>query len=162
MGRPLPTACEFYLPMNFPDLNLPPLAIVDDCQDDAFMLRYRLRQGGIANPVNSFERPTDALGFLASSYVIGTLPHLIFVDIKMSGGFKLVADIRNDHRFEEAKVIAVTYSNNPSDLKRSLELGVDGYILKFPDPDILAEFVAHGPWFAAARHAPKASHALCA
>jgi CheY-like chemotaxis protein len=148
--------------MNFPDLSLPPLIIVDDSQDDAFMLRYRLRHGGIANPVNSFERPDDALSFLASSYVVGTLPMLVFVDIKMAGGFELVGEIRNDARFADTKVVAVTYSNNPNDLKRALELGVDGYILKFPDPDILAEFVAHGPWFAAAHHTAKASHALCA
>src|SRR5436309_2310613 len=117
MGSPLPTACVNYLPMNFPDLNLPPLLIVDDCQDDAFMLRYRLRQGGLANPVNSFERPSDALAFLASSYFVGTQPHLVFVDIKIAGGFELVADIRGDPHFEDTKVVAVTYSNNPNDLK---------------------------------------------
>lgn len=149
-------------PMNFPDPNLPPMVIVDDSQDDAFMLRYRLRQGGIANPVSSFECATEALSYLKSAYIIGTLPQIVFVDVKMSGGFDFLAALRSEPRLEDTKIVAVTYSNHEADLKRAIELGVDGYILKFPDADILAEFVVHGPWFAIARHTAKATHALCA
>jgi len=148
--------------MNFPDPNLPPMVIVDDSQDDAFLLRYRLRQGGIANPVTTFECPLAALSYLQSAYAIGALPPIVFVDVKMRGGFDFLAALREDSRFEDTKVVAITYSNHEIDLKRALELGVDGYILKFPDADILAEFLAHGPWFAIGRHAAKATHALCA
>jgi CheY-like chemotaxis protein len=148
--------------MNFPDTNLPHFVIVDDCEDDAFLLRHRLRQGGIANPVTTFESASEALAYLTSLYGINSAPHLLFVDIRMHGGFELIAALREDTRFDEMKIVVVTYSNQPADLKRSLELRVDGYVLKFPDPDILAEFVQHGPWFDVSSRVAAANHALCA
>jgi CheY-like chemotaxis protein len=148
--------------MNFPDPNLPSFIIVDDCQDDSFLLRYRLRLGGIANPVTIFEDADAAVAHVRSSFIVGAPPELIFVDITMPGGFDLVARLREDPEYDHTKIVAATYSNHPTDLKRALELRVDGYLLKFPDADILADFVANGPWFDISRAEVRATHALCA
>ncbi len=149
--------------MNFPDPNLPPFVIVDDSEDDAFLLRYRLRQGGIANPVVSFTDPVAAREYVAASYIVNAPPQLLFVDIRMAGGYNLIAELREDARFDDTRIVVFTYSNDPLDVKRGLQMRIDGYILKFPDPDILAEFVAHGPWFEISRPRPEAKrHVLCA
>ena len=148
--------------MNFPDPNLAPLLIVDDSQDDAFLLRYRLRMGNIANPVTTLESPREALGYLQTQLLIGVRPELLFVDINTPGGMELINEIRADPEWDEMKIVVITYSNNPTDLQRALESRIDGYLLKFPDADILAEFVRHGPWFYVPRRPRTASHALVA
>lgn len=147
--------------MNFPDPNLSPIVIVDDCEDDAFMLRHRLRRGEITNPVTTFSSCAGALAYLTGLYGVGAPPQVLFVDIKMPEAGTLIAGLRDDVRFDETKIVVATYSNDPVDLKRALDLHVDGYILKFPDADILAQFVQHGPWFTGARRGA-AVDALCA
>lgn len=147
--------------MNFPDPNLPHFVIVDDSEDDAFLLRYRLRLGEIANPVMTFHTAPEAVRYLLSLYVL-PVPQMMFVDIKMPRATELIAALRDDARFDETKIVVATYSNSPADLKLALDLRVDGYILKFPDPNILADFVRHGPWFVVARRIVAAEHALCA
>lgn len=148
--------------MNFPDPNLSSIIIVDDCEDDAFMLRYRLRLGGIANPVATFTRCPEAQTYLTTLYGLNAAPQIVFVDIKMAAAGKLITALRDDPRFGDTKIVIATYSNDPADLKRALDLRVDGYILKFPDADILAHFVQHGPWFASVRQSARAEQVLCA
>lgn len=149
--------------MNFPDFSLPPIVIVDDCQDDAFLLRYRLRLGGIVNPVMTFETVQAALTSLRSRFAVTVRPRLLFTDIKMPGAASLISEIREDPEWDDTKIVVITYSNDLTDLERALALRIDGYLLKFPDANILAEFVQHGPWFDAVRRPELATaHALCA
>ena len=148
--------------MNFPDLSLPPIVIVDDSQDDAFLLRYRLRLGGIANPVTSFESASAALAYFRSPMALKAQPEFLFTDIKTPGATDLIADVRDRIEWDQLKVVVTTYSNDPADLQHALELRVNGYLLKFPAPENLAEFVLHGPWFSIPRGVVATSHALCA
>ncbi len=59
-------------------------------------------------------------------------------------------------------MVVVTSSNHPDDLARALQLRVDGYLIKFPPSDLLAEFIHSGPWFAVPRRAPVLLDALSA
>lgn len=148
--------------MNFPDPNLPAIVVVDDSQDDAFLLRYRLRLGGVANPVVTFESTLESIAYLHGTRVVNALPEFLFVDIKMPGGAELIAEIREHAEFDDMKVVVLTYSNDAADLQHALELRINGYLLKFPDSDTLAEFVHRGPWFSISRKIQAAPHALCA
>jgi CheY-like chemotaxis protein len=149
---------------NFPDFNLPPLVIVDDCEDDIFLLRHRLRDGGITNPVEAFESPAAALAYLRSATITGHRPALVFSDIKMpdGGGFELIRKIREEPEWDDMKVVVITSSNDPKDLERALRLRIDGYLIKFPSSELLAEFLQHGPWFALPRRAKALANALSA
>jgi CheY-like chemotaxis protein len=133
-----------------PDPALPPIVIVDDSEDDIFLLRHRLRQGGITHPVVAFNSAPAALAYLSDWSSANLRPALFFTDIRMPEGcgLELIAWIRSDPEWDEMRVVVVTSSNHPDDLARALALRVDGYLIKFPPPDLLAEFVAHGPWFA--------------
>jgi CheY-like chemotaxis protein len=136
--------------MNFPDPNLPSILIVDDCDDDVFLLRHRLREGGIANPIITFNSTSEALAYLHFMPPAQRKPYLLFTDIRMPNecGLELIARIRDEPQWDDMKVAVITSSNQPADLERALELGVAGYLIKFPPPDLLAEFVTSGPWFA--------------
>jgi CheY-like chemotaxis protein len=135
--------------LNYPDPNLPSIILVDDCEDDIFLMRHRLRAGGVAHPVVTFNTARDALAFLESTIDATLLPHLVFTDVRMHGedGFELIRRVRANPRWDGMKLAVISYSNDPADLQRALALRVEGYLVKFPPPEILAEFVHHGPWF---------------
>lgn len=148
--------------MKFPDLNLPAILIVDDCEDDVFLLRHRLREGGIANPIVTFGSTAEALTHLHFMPADQRKPYLLFTDIRMPHecGFELISRIRDEPQWDDMKIAVMTSSNQPADLERALELGVAGYLIKFPPSDLLAEFVTSGPWFAVSAHKASRSHPL--
>jgi len=141
--------------INFPDPTLPPLLLVDDCEDDIFLLRHRLREGGITNPILSFTSSAQTLRWLETRLSDDTMPSLIFTDIKMPDGegFGLIREVRAQRQWDDMRLVVLTSSNDPADLERALEAGANGYLIKFPPTDLLAEFVQHGPWFAMPRRA---------
>jgi CheY-like chemotaxis protein len=147
----------------YPDLCLPGLLIVDDCEDDIFLLRHRLREGGITNPITAFTSPANALAFLRAQPA-AELPSLVFTDIRMPGGcgFALISAIRGNPEWSGIRVVVVTGSNQTADLERSLECGANGYLIKMPTSELLADFVLNGPWFAVPRGASAPVHALSA
>lgn len=137
----------------FPDVTRPPIVIVDDCEDDVFLLRHRLREGGITNPIHTFATSADALAYLRGREPGCELPELLFTDILMPQGcgLELIAAIRENPAWSAMRIAVATASNRPTDLEHAIELGADGYLLKFPPSDLLAEFVRNGPWFAPTR-----------
>lgn len=139
--------------LSFPDLSLPSLVIVDDSEDDTFLLRHRLRAGGLTHPIRVYHSAADAAAALHAMRTSGEKPYLLFTDIRMPEecGFTLIGQIREDCWWDDMKIAVITSSNHPSDLARALELRVDGYLIKFPPPDLLTEFVRQGPWFSVPR-----------
>lgn len=156
-------AARFFV-MNFPDPKLPSILVVDDCDDDAFLLRHRLREGGIVNPILSFNTPADALSHLKFGTRHGPAPGLMFVDIRMPAdcGFELIAKIREEAQWERLRIVILTSSSDAADMERALAVRADGYLIKFPPPEILATFVAEGPWFAVPRRTTGLTNALSA
>ena len=136
--------------LHFPEPSLPALVIVDDCDDDVFFLRYSLREGGIANPILTFNSPREASAYFDVLDAANAKPALVFVEIRMPGdqGFEFIARLRERHEWDDVRVVVISSSNDPADVARAVQLRVDGYLLKFPPPDLLAEFVRQGPWFA--------------
>lgn len=136
--------------LNFPDPSLSPLVIVDDCEDDIFLMRHRLREGGIANPIVAFDSTHEAMAYLEVMHAGGAKPAFVFIDIKLprDEGFELISHVRALSDWEEVRIVVATSSNDDADLQRALDLHVDGYLIKFPPAELIAEFVLHGPWFA--------------
>lgn len=149
---------------SFPDPTLPGFLIVDDCEDDAFLLRRGLRDAEFTNPIRACETTATALEILRASAIVGELPAFLFVDIRMPGvsGFDLIAEVRAEHRWDRVRIVVVTNSNTPADLQRAVQLGADGYLIKFPPAELLGDFLRHGPWFTAAAPVPTLAHALSA
>lgn len=147
---------------HFPDPSLPPLFIVDDCEDDIFLLRHRLREAEITNPVLAFTSPADALAFLRSIRARHELPAMVFTEIKMpvGSGLAFIAAIRENRDWDGIQIAVVTMSNDTADLEHALENGANGYLIKFPPEELLADFVRNGPRFAVPRRTPAMANAL--
>jgi CheY-like chemotaxis protein len=148
----------------YPDPSLSPLLIVDDSDDDIFLLRHRLREGGVTHPILAFNSPAEALACLRSVRSSAELPSIIFADIRMPAGcgFALIAAIRENAAWDKVRIAVVSTSNEMRDLERALELGANAYLLKFPRAETLADFVAHGPWISHSRTLSPARQAVIA
>jgi CheY-like chemotaxis protein len=59
-------------------------------------------------------------------------PDLVFLDLQMplQDGFSVIRELRNDHRFRNLPVIAITASAMMGDRERALSAGFDSYIAK--------------------------------
>jgi CheY-like chemotaxis protein len=139
----------------YPDSSLPPLVIVDDSDDDVFLLRHRLREGGITNPIRAFGSTSEALDFLHSCHGQDELPAIVFTDIRIpvASGFTLISAIRDHSEWRGIRIVVITSSNCPTDLEQALECGANGYLIKFPPSDTLVDFVRNGPWISVPRPA---------
>jgi CheY-like chemotaxis protein len=150
--------------LHYPDPSLPAFFIVDDCEDDVFLLRHRLREGGLTNPILTFPSPAAALACLRGARRRQELPSIVFTDIRMPAtcGFALISAIRERAEWNEIRIVVVTASNESLDMERALELGANGYLIKFPAIDILADFVRNGPWIVVPRQTHGMAHQLSA
>src|SRR5687767_14171504 len=113
------------------------ILLVEDNEDDVFLMRRALQNAGVTNPVFVVET-----GALAVDYLSGTgpyqdrrqfpLPAAVFLDLKLPlmSGHEVLAWIRAQRQLEGLLVVVLTSSNEPSDVRRSYSLGANSYLMK--------------------------------
>ena len=118
--------------------------IVDDNEDDRYILRRMLTKAGITPNIFEAHDGQSALEQLAEHEAIGDAsdgwpPALIFLDINMPrmDGFEFLEafkPLRQKKAFESVVLIMFTSSHHDRDLARAKAYEfVRGYILKMPD-----------------------------
>ncbi|WP_051978934.1 response regulator [Edaphobacter aggregans] len=111
------------------------ILVADDNAFSRELMREVLEQSGhvILEAVNG----RDALDLIH-----GGLPELVFLDLQMplQDGFGVIRELRNDSRFRNLPVVAVTASAMIGDRERAIAAGFDSYIAK---PIDLTEVEAH-------------------
>ena len=57
---------------------------------------------------------------------------LIFLDLRMpvKDGYKVIEEIRKDEHLEDLPIIIISAEGREKEIKRAMELGANGYILK--------------------------------
>lgn len=120
-----------------------PVVMVDDSESDAFLARKCFERSSVPNEfvwLKSGEELIDFLGKVRTGK--SPMPAVVLLDINMPGidGFEALANIRSEPDFREIPVITMlTNSNDPRDVKKSQDLGANGYFTKPSDID---DFVA--------------------
>ena len=130
--------------------SLPPVVIVDDEQDDLFLLSDRLRRANVQNPLLTFQKASDAVEFLKNAFLAPDLerrpepPCVVITDVKMPGldGFQLTGWIRAHAELAKVPVVVLSGANDPKDNARALNLGANAYFQKFPRAETLAAIIA--------------------
>lgn len=82
-------------------------------------------------------------GFEAGKLVSDALPHLVILDLMLPGldGFRVCANIKEDERFKETKILAITGQDTEENKKRIIKEGADDYLPKPFDVKALIEKV---------------------
>lgn len=123
----------------------PAILVVEDNEDDLFFMRRTLKA---VAPKLLVRFVTD--GRAALQYLRGTesfvdraeypLPSVVFLDLKLPflHGLEVLAAIRSDPALQALRVFILTSSSEEKDRARAQELGVQGYLVKPPTPEMLA------------------------
>lgn len=120
------------------------LLLVEDNEDDVFLMKRALRAAAVENPLQIAEDGQAAIDYLAGAeeYADRTrfpLPFLVFLDLKLpyKNGHEVLEWIRRQPQFSSLIVIVLTSSSEPVDLARAYKLGANSFVVKPPTSALL-------------------------
>jgi CheY-like chemotaxis protein len=130
------------------------ILLVEDNEDDVFLMQRALKNAGIANPLYVVEDGQLAIDYLsgAGDYADRKrfpMPAIVFLDLKLpiKGGFDVLDWIRNRPDLLNLVVVVLTSSNEPSDLRKAYQLGANSYVVKPPTANQLLELAKSFKWY---------------
>jgi CheY-like chemotaxis protein len=111
--------------------------IVEDNEDDIFMLRHAFKKAGITDPVQVTSTGREAIDYLGgtgrySDWRQFPLPSIVLLDIKMPGmnGFEVLKWIRQQPGLKALRVAMLSTSDRPSEIKMAHDLGANIFLTK--------------------------------
>ncbi|HWX23117.1 MAG TPA: response regulator [Candidatus Binatia bacterium] len=112
--------------------------LVEDSEDDAFLLRQVFRKANINNPLQVVTSGEEAVAYLSglgryANRAGFPLPALVLLDLKMPGrmdGFEVLKWIRQQPALKTLPVVVLTGSNDPEDINRAYKLGANSFLTK--------------------------------
>lgn len=119
--------------------HLPSILIVDDEPDQMFLTRRMLGKTGLPLSIVEAAGGREAIEYLSpfcttDGSAQSAPPTVVFLDLKMpiANGFEVLSWPRNQPALSTVRVIILTSSEDPEDVKRCASLGAHGYLLKHP------------------------------
>lgn len=120
-------------------MDLPPILVADDDEDDVFFVQRLIKKTGVANPVRVFDDGSEVVNFLGGARLdsaVGKLrcPRLLFLDLNMRGlgGFGFLEWAREQKYLSPLAIVVLSNSNEPEIVARALALGAHRYLVKYP------------------------------
>lgn len=120
-----------------PNLQMSPLLVVEDSNEDFEALQRLLGRSSLTIPIQRCVNGDQALAFL---YRTGSYedrqrsprPGLIVLDLNLPGtdGREVLRRIKQDKTLKKIPVVIFTTSNNPQDIEDCYQYGVNSYIIK--------------------------------
>ena len=130
------------------------ILLVEDNEDDVFLMRRALRGARVANPLYVVEDGQEAENYLSgvgkyADRAEYPVPAIVFLDLKLPyiSGHDVLAWIRRQKDLEGLVVIVLTSSNEASDLSRCYALGANSYLVKPPTPEQLEDLAKAFKWY---------------
>jgi CheY-like chemotaxis protein len=113
------------------------ILLVEDNEDDVFLMRRAIEKAAIANPLFVVEDGQQAIDYLSGTERFGDrtafpLPALIFLDLKLPGkkGLEVLEWLRKQETLRRVVVVILTSSQEPNDLRRAYDLGANSFLVK--------------------------------
>ncbi len=129
------------------------ILLVEDNEDDLFLMKRALRSARIVNPVIVVETGQEAMDYLGGAGKFADRdsypsPAVVFIDLKLPlvFGHEVLAWIRRRKEFESLVLIVLTSSNEASDLNRCYSLGANSYLVKPPTTEQLEALAKAFKW----------------
>jgi CheY-like chemotaxis protein len=130
------------------------ILLVEDNEDDVFLMKRALQGANVVNPLYVVEDGQEALDYLGGAGKFADrdnypLPVVVFLDLKLPyiSGHDVLAWTRRQKELESLVVIVLTSSNEASDLSRCYALGANSYLVKPPTPDQLEDLARAFKWY---------------
>jgi CheY-like chemotaxis protein len=120
------------------------ILLVEDNDDDVFLMKRALQSARIVNPVLVVETGQEAMEYLDGAGKFGNrdsfpMPAAVFIDLKLPlvFGHEVLAWIRRRKEFEAVVVVVLTSCIDANDLNRCYSLGANSYLVKPPTAEQL-------------------------
>ena len=136
------------------------ILLAEDNVHDAELALEAFAQHGFAGQVAVVRDGGEALDYLHRRGRFAsrpaTPPCVVLLDVKMPGpgGLEILRAIRSDERIRTIPVVMLSSSREQGDLRRSYELGANGYIVKPVDFAQFTESMRHLGLFWAVTNEP--------
>ena len=131
-----------------------PILLVEDSEDDVFLMKRALKEAGIKNPLFAVEDGEQAIAYLSGTGPFTDraehpLPKLLFLDLKLplKSGHEVLAWIRKQELLKPLVVVVLTSSDEPSDVTRAYQLGANSYLVKPPTSEQLLDMARAFKWY---------------
>ncbi|PTQ94919.1 response regulator receiver domain-containing protein [Mucilaginibacter yixingensis] len=113
-------------------MSAPDIFYVEDDTDFAFIMQQAVKEVDDRVSISIIENGIDALEMLHQLTTNSVKPKLILLDLNLPGlsGLDLVRRIREIPYLKYVPVIFFTTSENPKDIKASMEFGANAYLTK--------------------------------
>ncbi|HLX71758.1 MAG TPA: response regulator [Verrucomicrobiae bacterium] len=112
----------------------PSVLLVEDSEDDAYFFKRTLQKSGHTCVFNRAANGAEAVEFLqtASTSSSQTLPHVMFLDLKMPvlNGFEVLDWLKHQSFASQVRVIVLSGSEHQNDKDRAAKLGASDYLVK--------------------------------
>ena len=118
-------------------MNLSPILLVDDSEDDVFFMKRALKEASITNPLFVAGDGQAAVDYLSGTARFSDrnqypMPALVFLDLKLpvKKGLDVLTWLREQESLCSVVVVVLTTSQEPEDLRRAYSLGANSYLVK--------------------------------
>ncbi len=114
---------------------LPLIVLVEDDPNDQELARIALKKTEVPHRLVLLSDGAEAIAWLDNAVLIGDLPHLILLDLKMPKvtGIQVIERIRSTSTTQYLPIVTFTSSIEEGDLKKCCELYVNAYARKPTD-----------------------------
>jgi CheY-like chemotaxis protein len=113
------------------------ILVAEDNDDDYFLLDRAFRKANFINPVRRVKNGQDAIHYLSgatpySDRIAYPFPYVFLLDLKMpiKHGFDVLDWIRQREDLKSLPVVILSSSQQAEDIRKSYEMGANGYISK--------------------------------
>jgi CheY-like chemotaxis protein len=138
----------------------PAILIAEDDPNDLFLFKQTLSDLGLRNPVRSFGNGREVIEHLKrfclpdATHLVA--PALLFLDMHLPqiDGRAVIAWVKHQSALRGLRVVVLSGSSEPEDMRAASSLGADRVLVKPPQPAVIAEEVASLNRLAPQRTAP--------
>lgn len=128
------------------DVETLPVLVVEDNDDDVFILRRAFKDAQFTNPIHIVTDGEEAVDFLAGVGKFANrsqypFPILVLLDLKLplKSGLEVLEWIKEQPFRSELNVIVLTSSAEERDITKAYHLGARSYLTKPPTAETLRE-----------------------
>lgn len=129
------------------------ILLVEDSEDDVFLMKRALKAANISNPLQVVEDGEQAIAYLSGNGDYSDrdqhpLPAVVFLDLKLpiKSGLEVLPWIRQQDNLTDVPVVVLTSSSEPADLRRAYTLGATSYLVKPPTAPQLLDLTRAFKW----------------
>jgi len=119
--------------------------VAEDNPNDVLLLKYSVARAGIESRITFVRDGEEVLSYLKGEGEFADrkahpYPELLLLDLKMPrlDGFDVLAWIRQQPTFKRLLIIVLTSSTQEKDINRAYDLGVNSYLVKPSDFQMLS------------------------